>query len=186
MGSKFIVVVGNGETTRSNIEALVADFFYDKSRDYILLLPFIDRPSQGQVWAHQIFQDFKMTTTAIAPEGSVIMNLGGASLTPAPNPVEAVIEVIRGEEAYVFVLPEEDHQIDLTGFTEAGVPCYNLCLGLMAINAVEPVQKPAEPVSTAVQTPLPGPSSLHADIRQLVDEFSTALLDILKEHGLTK
>lgn len=180
MGSKFIVVVGDGETTRNNIEALVSDFFYDKPKDYVLLLPFNNRPSQGQVWAHQIFQELGMSTTAIAPSEGVVFNLGGSSLHLSENPLNDAVKTVDGEEAHVFALLGEESQIDLTGFTEAGVPCYNLCRGLMAVNAVKPVQRAPE----AVSTPIPAPSNLIADVEQLVSEFSTALRDLLKEHGV--
>ena len=190
MGSKFIVVVGDGETTRSNIEALVTDFFYDRSRDYVLLLPFTDRPSQGQVWTHQVFQELGMPTTALAPEGAIVMNLSSSSLNTVPNPIGAVVEAVMGEEAHIFALVDEDHPIDLEGFKTAQAPCYNLCRGLMALNDVEPIQHPAEaniqPVQQTFPDPLPGPSNLMADLSQLMSEFSASLVDILREHGAIK
>jgi hypothetical protein len=186
MGSKFIVVVGDGETTRSNIEALVTDFFYDRPRDYVLLLPFIDRPSQGQVWAHQLFQELGMTTTALAPEGAIVMNLSSSSLNTVPNPVGAAVEAVAGEEAHIFALVDEDHPMDLEGFRTAQAPCYNLCRGLMALNDVAPVQRPVEATITAVAQELPGPSNLMADLSQLMSEFSTSLVEILREHGAIK
>ena len=190
MGSKFIVVAGNGETTRSNIEALITDFFYDKPKDYVLLLPFIDRPSQGQVWAHQIFQELGMTTTALAPEQAIVINLGGLSFNTVADPMESCVEAVKGEEAYVFALVDEDHPIDLSGFTEAQVPCFNLCMGLLGINAVEAVQRPVEaaiqPVVESVQEHLFNQRGLEADIAQLLGEFSTALVGLLKEHGAIK
>jgi hypothetical protein len=186
MGSKFIVVVGDGETTRNNVEALFEDFFYKKSKDYILLLPFIGRPSQGQVLAHQVFQELGMQTTALAPDEAMIFNLGSASLNTVNDPISAAIEAVKGEEAYVFALVTEDGQIDLTGFTEAQVPCYNLCRGLMAINAVEVIQRPIEAKIQAVQTPLPGPSELSANIAELVGGFSNALMEVLRKHGAVK
>jgi hypothetical protein len=190
MGSKFIVVVGDGETTRSNIEALVTDFFYDRSKDYVLLLPFTERPSQGQVWTHQVFQELGMLTTALAPEGAIVMNLSSSSLNTVPNPVGAAVEAVEGEEAHIFALVDEDHPMDLTGFKTAQAPCYNLCRGLMALNDVEPVQRLVEAKIPAVtknlQEQLPGPSNLMADLSQLMSEFSASLVDILKEHGAIK
>lgn len=190
MGSKFIVVAGNGETTRSNIEALVTDFFYDKPKDYILLLPFIERPSQGQVWTHQIFQELGMSTTALAPESGLVVNIGSISLNTVADPMAACLEAVRGEEAYVFALVDEDHPIDLEGFTASQVPCYNLCMGLIGINAVEAVQRPVEaalqPVLDSVQEHVSSQRGLEADIAQLLGEFSTALVGLLKEHGAIK
>lgn len=186
MGSKFIVVVGDGETTRNNVEALIADFFYDKSKDYILLLPFRDRPSQGQIWAHQIFQDLGMPTTALAPETATVFNLGSSSLNTVLDPMAASIEAVTGEESHVFALITEDNKTDLTGFIEAQVPCYNLCMGLMAINAVEAAQRPIEAKIQPVQTPIFGPSELSADIAQLVSGFSNSLMDVLRKHGAVK
>jgi len=186
MESKFIVVVGDGETTRSNIEALVTDFFYDRSRDYVLLLPFTDRPSQGQVWTHQIFQELGMSTTALAPEGAMVMNLSSSSLNTVPNPVGAAVEAVAGEEAHIFALVDEDHPIDLEGFKTAQAPCYNLCRGLMALNDVAPVQRPVETKIPAVAQELLGSSNLMADLSQLMSEFSTSLVDILREHGAIK
>ena len=186
MGSKFIVVIGDGETTRNNVEALVADFFYDRDKDYVLLLPYIDRPSQGQVWSHQIFQEMGMSTTALAPESAMSVNLGGATVNAVTDPTAAAIEAVRGEEAHIFVLVDEDHPIDLEALQTAQVPCYNLCMGLIAIGSVKAPQKPVEAPAKAVPTPQAGPSSIHADIKQLVDEFTAGLLEILREHGVGK
>lgn len=186
MGSKFIVVAGDGETTRNNVEALVADFFYDKPKDYLLLLPVINRPSQGQVWAHQIFQEMGMSTAVIAPSENVVFNLGGSSLTENENPLAEALRTVEGEEAYVFALIDEEHGIDLSGFTEAQVPCYNLCRGLMAVNAVKPVQKASVAQPKAVVTPEKSMSELNASLVKLVADFNKSLQELLKEHGINE
>lgn len=155
MGS-FLVVAGNGDTTRVNVEALIEDYLRSVDKEgLVLILPFFDRPSQGQIWAHQLCHEAGIPTTAIAKEGAIIMSLGGSSLHNTVDPVAELSQFVTEESAKAFLLWDvtDDTTVAFQKALEgAGVPCFNLCMGLLDISvgdAPEAPQKPEEPRSVA-------------------------------------
>lgn len=153
MGSKFVVVAGNGETTRVNVEALLEDYFRGKGKDVVLVLPFNDRPSQGQVWAHQVASELGIPTTVICPENSVVMSLGSSSVHNSPNPIQETTELVAGGDSVAFLLWNESDSFTTsaaTVFKEALVPCYDLCIGLFEISAGKTVSEPQEVVTEEI------------------------------------
>jgi hypothetical protein len=151
MGS-FLVVAGNGDTTRVNVEALIEDYLRSVDKEgLVLILPFFDRPSQGQIWAYQLCHEAGIPTTAIAKEGAIIMSLGGSSLHNTADPVAELGQFVAGESAKAFLLWDiaDDTTVAFQKALEgSGVPCFNLCMGLLDISAgdaPEAPQKPEEP-----------------------------------------
>jgi hypothetical protein len=124
MGS-FLIVAGNKETTRVNVEALLEDYFRGNGKDFRLVLPFYDRPSQGQIWAHQLAYD-----------------LGIPSLEPLQTTVELAETAENGSVAFLLWSEEDSNTVALqTALKTASVPCYDLCLGLVEVsggNAITP------------------------------------------------
>jgi hypothetical protein len=182
MGTKFLVIAGNGETTRVNVEALLEDYYRGNGKtDVVLLLPFQDRPSQGQVWAHQVSNDLGIPTTAIAPENSVIMSLGSASLHSAPNPISVVIEMVSGEDAKGFILWDEEDWFGKTLFSalqEASVPSYDLCMGLVELSHIERAVEPQEVVTAEISKP---EIKVKVDLAELITK---KVMEALKEAGV--
>jgi hypothetical protein len=153
MGSKFVVVAGNGETTRVNVEALLEDYFRGKGKDVVLVLPFNDRPSQGQVWAHQVASELGIPTTVICPENSVVMSLGSSSVHNSPNPIQETTELVAGGDSVAFLLWNDSDSFTTsaaTVFKEALVPCYDLCIGLFEISVGKTVSEPQEVVTEEI------------------------------------
>lgn len=185
MGTKFLVIAGNGETTRVNVEALLEDYYRGNGKtDVVLLLPFQDRPSQGQVWAHQVSNDLGVPTTAIAPENAVIMSLGSASLHTASNPVSVVSEMVSGEDAKGFLLWDEEDWFGKSVFSalqEASVPSYDLCMGLVEISL--PNQAVEAPKAVAEETSKPEPKVEDKPL-DLVELITKKVMEALKEAGI--
>lgn len=186
MGS-FLVVAGNGETTRVNVEALLEDYLRGVDKQgLVLLLPFLDRPSQGQIWAHQLCADAGIPTTAISKEGAVIMSLGGSSLHTSEDPVSEIASIVAGEAAKAFLLWDEKD--DLTAAFQgalkgAGVPCYDLCLGLMEISSGTAPDLPVK-TDTAVSEPVVEAPKDLAD--QIADKVAALVIARLTEAGFIK
>jgi hypothetical protein len=186
MGSKFLVVTGNGETTRVNVEALLEDHYRGNGKDVVLLLPFQDRPSQGQVWAHQVSSELGIPTTAIAPENAVIMSLGSASLHNASNPISAVVEMVKGEDVQAFLLWDDEDGFGTAAFSafqEASVPSYDLCMGLVELSHVERDIEPQAVVTAEipkVEIKAEEPKAT-ADLAELITK---KVLEALKEAGV--
>jgi hypothetical protein len=152
MGSKNLIIAGNGETTRVNVEALLEDYFRGNGKDFMLFLPFKDRPSQGQVWAHQLANEMDIPTTVVAPEGAILMSITSSSLVTAADPIKTAVETAVGGWASAFLLWDEGDVFTatlLSTLKEASVPAYDLCKGLLEVSAgttpVEP-QKAVEEV----------------------------------------
>jgi hypothetical protein len=146
MGSKNLIVAGNGETTRVNVEALLEDYFRGNGKDFILFLPFKDRPSQGQVWAHQLANEMGISTTVVAPEGAILMSITSSSLVTAADPIATLVETVKGEWVTAFLLWDEADVYTatlLSALQEASVPAYDLCKGLLEVSAgSNPVEAP--------------------------------------------
>jgi hypothetical protein len=158
MGS-FLIVAGNKETTRVNVEALLEDYFRGNGKDFWLVLPFYDRPSQGQIWAHQLAHDLGIPSLVVAPENAMLIGLNSSDLHQSPDPITATVELTKTAEhgsAGFFLWSDEDpHTVALqTALKEASVPCYDLSLGLIEISAgtaITPSQKAPEPVKAVIE-----------------------------------
>ena len=184
MGSKFIVVTGNGETTRVNVEALLEDYYRGKGKDFVLVLPFNGRPSQGQVWAHQVSSELEIPTTVICPENSVVMSLGSSSVHNSPDPITTTLEMVAGEDAVAFLLWNEDDSFTASAqrvFKEASLPCYDLCIGLFEVSAGKPFSEPQEVVTAEIPQV---ETKVKAKEDDLVELITKKVMEALKEAGV--
>ena len=188
MGSKFLVITGNGETTRVNVEALLEDHYRGNGKDVTLLLPFQDRPSQGQVWAHQVSAELGVSTTAVAPENAVIMSLGSASLHNASNPIAAVVDMVKGEDAQAFILWDEEDGFGTAAFSafqEASVPSYDLCMGLVELSHIERENEPQEVVTAEIPESEIKVKAKDPEVKvDLAELITKKVMEALKEAGV--
>jgi uncharacterized membrane protein len=191
MGSKFVVVAGNGETTRVNVEALLEDYFRGKGKDVVLVLPFNDRPSQGQVWAHQVSSELEIPTTVICPENSVVMSLGSSSVYNSPDPIQATLELTSNEEAVALLLWNESDSFTSSAaaaFKEALVPCYDLCIGLFEVSVgntvIEPQEVVTEEISNVETKVKANDLKVNVNAAYLSELITKKVMEALKEAGL--
>jgi hypothetical protein len=192
MADKFVVVAGGGETTRANVEALLEDYFIADKRSYVLVLPFESKPSQGQIFAHQIASSMNYPTVVYSLESANISQLGGSSQTVTKDPYEECLADLSGEDLEAMVLYSEDCQEAaqfLTKCYEHKVPALDLCLGLAPIGEYE-AKKPSEGptrVVEAVKTPNPVPTLEFASKPASSDQIRAIVREViaeLKEQGL--
>jgi hypothetical protein len=195
MGLKHLVVAGNGETTRVNVEALLEDYFRGNGKDFILLLPFKDRPSQGQVWAHQLASELDISTTVIAPEGAVLMSITSSSLVNDPDPIKATVDAVSGEWATAFMFWDEADVFTASlhsSLKDASVPSYDLCKGLLEISAGNlpetPQEAPKEPVEVveAPQETHTLPVIVSEDLSKAIGKaVAKAVTEVLEKYGIS-
>jgi hypothetical protein len=191
MGSRFVVVAGNGETTRVNVEALLEDYFRGKGKDVVLVLPFTDRPSQGQIWAHQVSSELEIHTTVICPASSVVMSLGSSSVHNADDAIQATVEMIRGEDSVALLLwnpSDPASMVAQAAFKEAGVPCYDLCIGLFEVSAGNPVIEPQRVVTSEIpntETKVKADElRVNVNVAYLSELITKKVMEALKEAGI--
>jgi hypothetical protein len=202
MGSKHLVVAGNGETTRVNVEALLEDYFRGNGKDFILLLPFKERPSQGQVWAHQLASEMGIPTTVVAPEGAILMSISSSSFVSNQDPIKATVDVVSGEWATAFLFWDESDVFTaslLLSLKEASVPSYDLCKGLLEISAgnlpetpQEAPKEPAEVVKVSLDGPRPDftinnlPVIVSEDLSKAIGKaVAKAVTEVLEKYGIS-
>jgi hypothetical protein len=144
MEKYYVVVAGNGTTSRANLEALLEDHFYAKGAEGTVHIVNEGKLSQGKVFAGQFAKD--KNKTVITPNLADSFNLADAKNT-----------------ACFILWSDEDRECQdaLAMAAGLGIPCYDLTEGLLPITpstgvkaSVEPVIPEAEEVTPKiVETP---------------------------------
>ena len=163
-----IIVVGNGKTSRANVEALIDDYFYANPSMTLSILT-QGMASEGQVWA-----------TQYAEEKSI--------------KVETVKELKEPNlNSAFFVLYDENDKDSVEAVQTAGengVPAFDLTNGLHTLtekNLTTPVEvveaevvvTPEPVVTTAVVEPEPAQLSL--DLQKAIENLVIAILAEVKK-----
>lgn len=157
MDKYYVLVVGKGQTSRANLEALMEDHYYANGPDGILVLAFKDKPSQGQMFASQLAKDKGKEVVIFAPEGANFTGIGNASITNDINPLESAIKFVSKEKSSIFVLWDDedtDCQNTVSLCNDLKVNCYDLTDGLNQIKSSGKVEVAKEP-SIPVQEQIP-------------------------------
>ena len=157
MDKYYVLVVGKGQTSRANLEALMEDHYYANGSDGILVLAFKDKPSQGQVFAAQLAKDKSKEIIIFAPEGANFNGLVSSSITNDANPLESAIKFVSKDKSSIFVLWDDedtDCQNTVSLCNDLKVNCYDLTDGLNQIKSSGKVEIAKEP-SIPVQEQIP-------------------------------
>lgn len=178
MGGKFVVVAGSGSTSRANVETLLEDYLYSRNhKDYMLVLPFEEKPSQGQVYAYQIAEGMGVATLVVAPKEAKFGNIAKSTLVEAEDLTQALEENFSGEEAEVFLLwSDEDPacQAVLSVCKTLGLSAYDLCMGLVPIHTEAAVEAPKKVLVPDIEQKTSEastqPFALDYDLYETVDE----------------
>lgn len=170
---KFLLVAGEGETSRENVEAILEDFFYvNKGNDCVLVIPFYKAPSRGQVYAMQMAKDNKADLIVFAPETARLENVEKASIETTNKPMDTAIQMIENRSAVAYLLYSDDGDEfteALSACKENGIPTYDLTAGGMPLSSGDPV---------AVK---PLPNELKPLPKDKVQEALDALVKAIKE-----
>ena len=153
MDKYYVIIAGNGSTSRANLEALVEDHFYANGEGGVLVLPYKDKPSQGQVFAAQWAKDKNKEIVVYTKSGKFD---GISSSSVVEENSSAIAKDFKDNKVSVFLLwDDEDNEsmnllADLKSF-----PCFDLTDGLNALNASDAkrIEEPSIPAQEQVTEP---------------------------------
>ena len=138
MKKYYVVVAGNGETSRANLEALMEDHFYSKGADGVVHI--VD---EGKVSPSKTF--------AVQYSESKSKQVVQAGLK------ESLQNADRDNTSCFILWSDEDPECQnaLALATELGIPCFDLTEGLIPISAANGIKAAAEPAIPVQETITP-------------------------------
>jgi len=143
---KKIIILGSGETTRANAEALLDDYIY-ANKDLELAFIINGKPSDGQVWSAQFARERDVQTINIYRTESDSM----AGLPLDLNVVVTdtpVTEILSGADVEAFFLWNDEDTICLNYLSQLsskGIVCKDFTNGLIEIKASTDIQEVVAP-----------------------------------------
>ena len=152
MDKYYVLVAGNGATSRANLEALMEDYYYAQSSNGAngtLVLAYKDRPSQGQTFATQLARDKGKDLLVFTTESGKFDGIPSASVDISKTPIKNAIEHLKGLKAATFLLwadEDEDCQNALAACKDTEIPCYDLTEGLIPLNPAQNIKATVDPV----------------------------------------
>lgn len=154
----FILIAGNGTSSRANSEALMEDYFYANGANGALVIAYTGGPTKSQTVAAQYAKEQNKDVIVFCSKGAMTAGLPGATITESENPLLTAFEFIKGQKAWVFNLFNEDQvNLDILNYSaEFGIEAFDLTNGLlpMAVSAVQNI--PSEPLAVEEEAlPLP-------------------------------
>lgn len=148
--SAFLLIAGNGKTSRLNIEALLNDYIVLLKQQAItpVLVPIIQsRASEEQVFAAQFAKEKGIDCIVYTPNESGVSSFPAGSFTETKDPLKEACKLVKGDaKAYGFLLWDDEDQFSadaLATFSSKGIGCYDLTNGLTDITPVKGL-KPAK------------------------------------------
>lgn len=136
MDKYYVVVAGNGTTSRANLEALLEDHFYAKGAEGTVHIVEEGKLSQGKIFAAQFAKD----------KNKPVFNAG---LRESFNTVD-----IKNTSCFILWSDEDrECQDTLAIAAEFGVPCFDLTEGLLPLTPSKGIKVSVDPViPTAEET----------------------------------
>jgi hypothetical protein len=148
MDKNYVIVAGNGVTSRANLEALIEDHFYAHGKngdEVIVVIPYKEKASQGQIFATQLAKD-KNKELIVYSESGKFDGMPAASVIDGS--IEDAAKAFAKENAVAFILwsDEDAETLDiLNAMSAEGIPCFDLTEGLMKLKPSDG-KKVAKPV----------------------------------------
>lgn len=155
----FVLVTGNGESSRANIEALMEDHYYAKGDGGALVLAYEKAPTKSQTLAAQYAKVCNKDIIVFCHEDAQTAGIPGASQSTSQEPIKDAVSFVEGKDSTAFLLwDEQDDQCfsALKYCLAQEVQAFNLCDGLVPLNDVikaSPIQKSIEVVKEAIKVP---------------------------------
>jgi hypothetical protein len=134
---QYILIAGNGETSRANVEALMEDVFYARP-DTTVVLAYESAPSKGQTFVAQYSAEAKKDLIVFCHDNAQTTGIPGATQNSSNAPIVSSIEFLAGQEAISYLLYSEtdsDSVLTLARCVEAGIRVQNLCEGLVPLHS---------------------------------------------------
>ena len=158
MDKYYVIVAGNGVTTRANLEALMEDHFYANGEHGVVVLPYKDKPSQGQIFAAQLAKDKNKDIIIYTKSG----NFNGipTSTMVDGDAANAGKDFVKEKTVAFLLWDDEDPESANLLADLQGIQCFDLTDGLNKIGPsegtriVEPVIPAQEQVSPKKEKPI--------------------------------
>ncbi len=142
MEKYYVVVAGNGTTSRANLEALLEDHFYAKGAEGVVHIVEEGKLSQGKIFAEQFAKD---KNKAVVKAG-LIESLGAVS--------------VKNTSCFILWSDEDQEcQNTLARATELGIPCFDLTEGLLPIS-------PSKTLTTTTDTAIPDAEEIRPKVAE--------------------
>jgi hypothetical protein len=128
MDKYYVIVAGNGVTSRANLEALMEDHFYANGEHGVVVLPYKDKPSQGQLFAAQLAKDKNKHIIVYTTSGKFE---GIPTSTMVEGDVAKAKADFIKEKVVAFLLwdDEDSESVNILADLE-GIDCFDLTDGL--------------------------------------------------------
>lgn len=191
MDKLYVLVTGNGSTSRANLEALLEDYFFKKNTEVILVLSYSGLPSQGQIFCAQFAKDKGKEILVFAPNDSSLKDVPGASFTTSKNPINEATVFIKGSGmAFLLWNPSDsDCAQTLEQCIAMSTPVYDLTTGLVSLSHKDAIASvPQQRVEDALDYEFPGTETKalteaqKADIKaEVLAAVETALTNAFKK-----
>lgn len=138
MEKYYVVIAGNGTTSRANLEALLEDHFYAKGADGVVHIVEEGKLSQGKIFAEQYAKD----------KNKPVVKAGL---------LESVSNVVFSNTACFILWSDEDRECQdaLARCTELGIPCFDLTEGLLPIAPSDHIRLAVNPEIPTAETLTP-------------------------------
>jgi hypothetical protein len=185
---KNIIIIGSGETTRANVEALLDDYVYAHKDLSVSILVNGTKPSEGQVWAAQYAADQEREVIIYhdnAYTAGPFFAMGLASVF-----TENFFEELKPDATTeAFFLWNDDDPVCLNALSRLStknIPCKDLTNGLCEIKAnadIQEIEAPVIPVQEQVaeETPIVVEDSFNnysfTDLDDDEEEYEDALYE---------
>jgi hypothetical protein len=134
MDNYYVLVTGNGKTSRANIEALLEDHYYKNGKSGTIVVAYETKPTPEQVYAIQFSKDKDKEILLFTTESGRFDGAPSASVELSSDPLSSAVDFLRGLKASAFLLwSDEDSgcQTSLALCKDAGIPCFDLTEGLL-------------------------------------------------------
>ena len=162
---KDILIVGNGKTTRANVEALIDDYFYAHPK-LSMYVAVYDGPSEGQVWAIQYADEKGKDIVAVATDNAKTFGVPNKYMQEKreESPIRSIMHA--SNDIDMFILWDDEDPIcrdALAIASEFGVTAFDLTNGLFEIH-------PASDLQESVKPDIPVQESVQIDVDEDLDE----------------
>ena len=138
MEKYYVVVAGNGTTSRANLEALLEDHFYAKGADGVVHIVEEGKLSQGKIFAEQFAKDKNKTVVK-------------AGLRESLSTVD-----FKNTSCFILWSDEDRECQDTMAIaTELGIPCFDLTEGLLPLTPSKGVKVSVDPVIPTAEEATP-------------------------------
>lgn len=143
MKNYYVIVAGNGKTSRVNVEVLLEDHYHANGDGGVLVIPFNKTPSEGQIWALQFANAKNKEAIIFTTVNGNLLNIEKVSAEICLNPLFESVDKFSKEKTAAFLLwsdEDEDCLNILSECNKANVPAFDLTEGLVQIKPSQEIK----------------------------------------------